>query len=429
VPGWLPPVAAVGAFVLVAVWLTATTWQHISSSRQDVGMLTDFRDAIYYPLRALFDGVNPYDAPAYYAHYPVGQELPLYSPVHFVVHAPLLLWSFPQARAGYYGLSLVLVLVLSWYAVRLAGHRATVATVFGVGTLVLLSEPAKLDLRSGQPALLIVLGCYLALASTRDRWPVGAAGVALAFIKPTFGVVLVILLLCRRQVRAALAGLGIAVAVSALVAIPLASAAGGLGSLIDSLRTDLDITSRSPQSRLGSTLRIDAASTLARLTGLKPSEAVGTLLGAGILVVGAALVWRLRTVDPGSNRSELALTLAALVTVTCTFHVPYDLLLLLWPVLLLVRRGPPDAAVWPARVRPAVLVLVLLPAVDPLSWSFVNQTVGQIPGADRVLGVTARGLCLIAALALCGWTAWRTTQAEARTSRATRSPDWTAPSM
>jgi hypothetical protein len=420
--------AAVVAFAAVATWLTVTTWQHISPSRQDVGMLTDFRDAIYYPLRALFDGVNPYDAPAYYAHYPVGQEFPLYSPVHLVVHAPLLLLPFGGARATYFGISLALVLVLAWYALRLAGHRATVATTFGLATLVLLSEPAKLDLRAGQPALVIVLGCYLALASTRDRWPVGAAGVALAFIKPTFGVVLVVLLLCRRQIRAALSGLAVAAVVSAAVALPLAAAAGGFGNLVDSLRTDLDVTSRSPQSRLGSSLRIDAASTLARLTGLKPSEAAGTLLGLVILAVGAALVWQLRAADPGSNRSEPAVILATLVVLTCTFHVPYDLLLLLWPILLLVRRDPPDAATWPPRVRTAVLVLLLVPAIDPLSWSVVHGTLGAVPGVDRLLGVTARGLCLVAALALSGWTAWRAGQA-ARISRAARSPDWTAPSM
>jgi hypothetical protein len=428
-PGWVLPTVAVGAFVVVAAWLTRSTWQHISSSRQDIGMLTDFRDAIYYPIRALFDGVNPYDASAYYAHYPVGQEFPLYSPVHFVLHSPLLLLSFPQARALHFGLSLVLVVVLAAAALRLAGHRSTVTGVFGVATLLLLTEPAKLNLRAGQPTLLIVLGCYLALAATRERWPVGAMGVALAFIKPTFGVVLVILLLCRRQVRTALAGFGIAAVISTLVAIPLAASAGGLGKLVDSLRTDLDVTSRSPQSRLGSSLRIDAASTLARLTGLRPSEAVGTAVGLAFLVVGATLIWRVHTAAPTSDRTELAITLACLTVVTCTFHVPYDLLLLTWPILLLVRRRPPDAAVWAIPMRRAVLILILIPMVDPMSWSAVTNTIGRIGGVDRLLGETAMGLCLIAAFVLCALTAWRVTQAATRTSRAARSPDWTAPSM
>lgn len=428
-PGWVAPVLTVGAFAAVAAWLTVSTWRNVSESRLDVGMLTDFRDAIYYPLQALFDGVNPYDAPAYYRHYPVGQEFPLWSPVHFVVHAPVLLLGFEEARAVYFGVTLLLILVFSWYAIRLAGHPASVATVFGLATLVLLSEPGKLDLRAGQPAVIIILGCYLALASTERHWPAGAAGVALAFIKPTFGIVLVVLLLCRRQTRAAIAGFGAAIAVSVAFALPLADAAGGFGNLIDSLRTNLEVTSRSPQSRLGSSLRIDAASTLARFTGVRPSEAVGTVIGLAILAVGAALVWRLRRTVPGSNRSELAITLACLIVLTSTFHVPYDLLLLTWPVLLLVRRGAPDVPGWSRRMRIAVLVLVLVPIVDPLSWSAVNNSLGAAPGVKRLLGVTAQGVYLIVALGLTAWSTLRATQEASRTSRAARSPDWTAPSM
>jgi hypothetical protein len=428
-PTWVAPVLAVAAFAAVAAWLTVSTWRNVSESRLDVGMLTDFRDAIYYPLRALFDGVNPYDAPAYYGHYPVGQEFPLWSPVHFVVHAPVLLLPFEESRAAYFGVTLLLILVLAWCSIRLAGHRVSVATVFGLGALLLLTEPGKLDLRAGQPAAIIILGCYLALASSERRWPAGAAGVALAFIKPTFGIVLVVLLICRRQVRAAIAGLGATVAVSIAFALPLADAAGGFGNLIDTLRTNLDVTSRSPQSRLGSSLRIDAASTLARFTGLRPSEAVGTVIGLAILAVGAALVWRLNRTVAGSNRSELAVTLACLIVLTSTFHVPYDLLLLTWPVLMLVRRTPPDVPAWSRRVRTAVLVLVLVPIVDPLSWSAVNNSLGAAPGAKRLLGVTAQGLCLIVALGLTAWSAWRATQDAASTSRAARSPDWTAPSM
>ena len=75
-------VLAVAAFAGAAAWLADSTWQHIEPTRQDRGFQTDFRDAVYYPVVALTDGVNPYDPARYYLSYPVGQEFPLYSPVH-----------------------------------------------------------------------------------------------------------------------------------------------------------------------------------------------------------------------------------------------------------------------------------------------------------------------------------------------------------
>ncbi len=62
VPPWLRAALAIGAFIAVGSWLTITTWQGISASRLDVGLHTDFRDAVYYPGVALRDHVNPYDA-------------------------------------------------------------------------------------------------------------------------------------------------------------------------------------------------------------------------------------------------------------------------------------------------------------------------------------------------------------------------------
>jgi hypothetical protein len=137
IPRWLRTVVAVVAFVGVAAWLTHNTWANITPSRQDVGFQTDFRDAVYYPVVAFTDGANPYDPGRYYRSYPVGQEFPLYSPVHLVVHLPLALVSLPKARAAYFGLNLALILVLAGVSLRLAGYRTELDGVFALGTLLL----------------------------------------------------------------------------------------------------------------------------------------------------------------------------------------------------------------------------------------------------------------------------------------------------
>jgi hypothetical protein len=402
---WLRTVAAVLLFAAVAGWITHSTWDNITPTRQDVGFLTDFRDAVYYPAVALTDGVNPYQPGDYYRAYPVGQEFPLYSPIHLVVHLPLAALSLPHARATYFGLNLALILVLAGVALRLAGYRVTVAGVFGLGALLVLSGPGKADLRNGEPTLLIVLACYLALASSA-RVGRSAVGLAVACAKPNFGLPVAIVLACRQRIRAVLIGLGAAVAVSLLVTIPLAQAAGGVRRLWDSLRVDLDVTSHAPQSRLGTPLRVDAGNALARATGLRPSESVATALGCVLLALGAWGVWRLHQRAPDSDRGELAVTLACLLVLVPFFRVDYDLLLLVWPILLLVRRRPPDA-LWPSWLRVGLAALLLFAMVEPSSWSVVRDVAGRGGLGSELVGPTAVGLSLLAAFLLSCFAALR----------------------
>jgi hypothetical protein len=403
-------VLAIAAFAGAAAWLAHSTWQHIEPTRQDRGFQTDFRDAVYYPVVALTDGVNPYDPGRYYLTYPVGQEFPLYSPVHLAVHAPLAALDLDDARAAYFAVNLVLMLVLAGLSLRLAGFRMRADSTFALGALLLLSGPGKLDLRNGEPTLIIVLACYLALAARRTQPARAVTGLVIALAKPTFGVPLAIVLTCRRRVRDVLVGIGIAAAISLVVAVPLVGDAGGVGAFVDSLRDDLKVTSESAQSKIGSPLRIDGVNAVARATGLRPGSTVALVGGLALLVIGAWAIARIARLDPGQDRSELAVTLAVLTVLVPLFRVGYDLLMLTWPILLLLRRRPPDA-IWPSRLRVALVVLLLVPMVDPLSWSAATRVLGRDGLADHLLGPTAQALCLLAAFAICCGLAFRPVRA------------------
>ena len=420
IPPWLRAVLAIGAFIGVGSWLTITTWQGISSSRADIGLHTDFRDAVYYPVVALRDRVNPYDADTYFRLYPVGQEFPLYTPVHLLLHLPLLAFSLSTARAIDLGWNLVLVLGLAATALGMAGHRRALAPVFGLGTLILLSDPGKFDLRTGQPTLLIVIGAYLAWrARPADRErvahlpitavvPIAIGVIALAIVwsKPTFAIPLTVLLLVRGQRRVAVLGTVLGAALSAVVLPRLVDAAGGISELVQSWQDSARVTSQSAQSRLGSGLRIDAANTFVRVSHLHPSELVGSLGGLALLAVGAWTIRRLHQCDPHGDHEDLPLTLGCLVILTCLYHVPYDELLLIGPMVLLARRGPTHAIAWPRRTRAAVFVLLLIPLVDPLGWSPVNAALGK-SGFQWMLGPTMLSLDILVALGLCIWAACR----------------------
>jgi hypothetical protein len=292
------------------------------------------------------------------------------------------------------------MLVLASVSLRLAGFRGRADATFALGALLVLSGPGKLDLRNGEPTLIIVLACYLALAASRTHPARAVTGVVVALAKPTFGVPLAIVLTCRRRVREVLIGIAIAAGISLLVAVPLVDDAGGIGPFVDSLRDDLRVTSDSLQSRIGSPLRIDGVNAVARATGLRPGSTVALIGGLVLLALGAWAIARIARLDPGSERSELAVTLAVLTVLVPLFRVGYDLLMLTWPILLLLRRRPADA-IWPSRVRIVLVVLLLVPMVDPLSWSGVADVLGRKGIADHLLGATAMALCLLAAFSIC----------------------------
>jgi hypothetical protein len=425
IPMAVRAVGAVLAFAAVALWLTVTTWDQISSSRLDVGLLTDFRDAVYYPVRALGDGINPYNVDAYYRNYPVGQEFPLYTPEFLLLNTPLLFFSFPVARAVNFGVNVALVLAYAMAVLGLLGARQRVASIFGLGTLILLSDPGKFDLRTGQPTLLIVI-CILATLRTRERpgpeppldpagpgrslpFLAGVVGLAVVWIKPTFAIPLVVLLIARGRARVAVMGTALAAVLSAVLLPFLVDAAGSWSGLVDSWRESARITSQSPQSRLGTSLRIDVMNTFTRISKVRVSEALATLIGLAVLLGGAWLLARLHRRDPAGDRDELAVTLACLFLLVSIYHVPYDNLLLIGPLALLFRRRPSHPIAWPDRVRTAVTVLLLLPVVDPLGWSPVNRVLGK-SGFEWMLHTTMMNTYVLVALGLCVWTAFRQTR-------------------
>ena len=414
---------AITAFGSIATWLTVTTWDQLSTSRLDVGLLTDFRDAVYYPVVALRDGVNPYNVDLYYQRYPVGQEFPLYTPIFLLLNSPLLLFSFATACVVAFGWNVLLVLGLAAASLRLARHRITVASTFGLGALILLSDPGRFDLRTGQPTLILAICIYAvfrALPGLRrsipaDAIPAGAVtfafgvvGLAIVWSKPTFAIPVTVILLALGRPRLALTGAALGAALSAVVLPWLIDAAGSVTALVDSWQESARITSQSPQSKLGSGLRIDLGNTFVRITRPRPSEGAAAIGGLVVLILGAWLLRRLHRRDAVHDREELTITLACLLTLVTMYHVPYDYLLLIGPVLMLCRPHATIAIAWPRRVRGAVVILLLIPLVDPLGWSPINSVFGK-SGFQWMLGTTMMSTYIAVAIGLCIWTALRTT--------------------
>jgi hypothetical protein len=73
---------------------------------------------------------------------------------------------------------------------------------------------------------------------------------------------------------------------------------------------------------------------------------------------------------------------------------------------MLLRARPTHPIAWPRHVRTAVVLMLLVPLVDPLGWSAVNAVLGK-SGFEWMLGPTMMSVFVMTSLGLCAWTAWR----------------------
>ncbi len=376
-----------GALALRAVRLRGVPGQ------SDGWALQDFRDAVYWPVRALVAGDNPYDMPAWFARYPVSQEFPLYAPHHLLVHAPVAALPYELAAVAYFLLTLACTLALAWASLRVHGQPATLAAVCGLGALVLASRPGHMNVLIGQVTLPVVLGATAALWAGPARPWLAAAGLALAFTKPTYGVPLALLLYCRGDRRPVAIGMALAAAASLPVLVALVAGAGGIAAFVGSVIAN--------QAASSATTVVDGTIGFARVdlwplvVRLVPSLPIGAQAPLGMAVLLLAALAVRRRAAAGAGRSAETTLLIVLAVLVGVYHQAYDLLLLVpalvgvavaprgarlpvlcvgallvpflnyaasWPVLRLLQ---PDALAWHliAMINPGLLLAVFLVCV------------------------------------------------------------------
>lgn len=364
---------AAGAFVAVAVTLAGrAVWLRAvpGAPHQGGWALQDFRDAVYWPIRALAAGDNPYDMPAYFGRYPVGQEFPLYAPHHLLLHAPFAALPYDAAEVVYFLLTLALTLVLARVSLIVHGRTTSVAAVCALAALLLASRPGHMNLLLGQVTLPLVLGATAALYGTRARPWLAAGGLALTLTKPTFGVPLALLLYCRGERRV----VGMALALAGAVCLPvlalLVAHAGGVGAFVESVVANQSASSATTVvGRTTGWARIDAWPLLVRLL---PSLPVGAQapLGIAVLLLAAFAVRRHALLAPG--RPGETTLLIAVATLACVYHQPYDLLLLAPPLVglaLALRDGRVTG-----RAPRVLCAVLLLPFVNYVaSWTVLSR--------------------------------------------------------
>jgi len=351
-------------------------------------VLQDFRDAVYYPVVAFLDGRNPYDQRAQAETYPVGQGFPPYLPLTLVAHLPFGLVSQSEADGLYVMAVLALTVVLGALALGGAGRPVTIAATLGVTALLLLSRPGHMNLLLGQVTAQVVIGAYVALRWARTRPPLAGLGLALATLKPSYGVPLaVLMLLGRGDVAAVTAGAAMSAALCLAALVPLAHAAGGIAPFVTSLSGSAAVFSAESTSNAWSSFaRVDVVALAARILGHVPAGWIEAMLGLAVTVAGVIGLRRLRG-DDSAPSVQLGVGLVCLTLLIGTYHQAYDALLLAQPGVALATGSWGRGAAAPPALRWTVLALIAIPAVNYLATG--TMVSGLRIGSPTWLAVTA----------------------------------------
>lgn len=399
---------AVLAFVAVATALTyraSTKLAPVGHPDEQHWAITDFRDQVYFPVRSLLEGHNPFDRATYMATYPVMRPLAMYSPLSLLLHLPFGLLPVRVAEAAYFLLTLCLTLALAYCSLRLAGAPTTVAGVSTLATVILLSRPGQWNLLLGQLALQASLATYLALHCARERpWLAGAALAASTF-KPTFGVPVALLMLALGGRRAVVIGAALAGTATLAITTVLVHLSGGPAAFLSSVAGDYLMWSADPAvNPVWSPFRIDGVALASHIFGWPVPVAGQLAIAAAVLGIAAGLL-RLLAAPGRDHGPYLTMTVACLGVLTCVYHLGYDLLLLTMPIIAVATtlRRPSSrrlASQW------ILLGLLLLPMANYLASGTAIEYL-QLTGGMRRTVISLNGAALLAALSVCAGQIWR----------------------
>ena len=358
-------VLAIVAFVLVVVVLSFRA-ERLMNVPGDPNYrewaLQDFRDAVYYPVVCFLNHGNPYDSAYYYGHYPVLQPFLPYSPMTLLVYLPFGLLPHNVSQILFFGITILMTLALTNLTLRVCGHFATVAGVFGLSALVLMSRPGHWNLMLGQTTLPLVIAVYAALyLGATSTWASGLA-LAVATLKPTFGIPLIVMMLFLRHYRPVVIGTLVSGLATLVPTAILVRSAGGFAAFWHSI---LDGYTSASGVSAASITRIDAVALIGRLSGKSP----GPILDMGImfLLLGVAgtVMNRVRQRAVGEQADIYCIAVASIAILISVYQLSYAALLLVLPLtaLALNRWVPVEFAVKPV-IRVVLMILLMIPMVN-----------------------------------------------------------------
>lgn len=378
--------------------------------------MCDFHNGIYFPTRALIDGISPYGE-QYASSYPVARQIPFFSPGILVLHAPLAILPLRVSEVVYFAIMVAMIIAIAGLCVRASGAHDWIAWTAGVSTLIVFSRGGHITLFDGYFTFELVLATFVAIHTARQRPWVSAIALAVVSAKPTYILPLGCLLLARGNVRALVLGATVSLLAAGLPMIYLAYHEGirqtgsvDLATGLEKVIADISLAqevhmNQQDESPLHSWTRLDLLAGVCKWTGREPGQTTHLAVMAVLLAVPMAILWRRMRlgIDDGLAGATGGLITASVLT--SLYHQSYDALLLVAPLTGIIAGASPA---WKQTRWAGRSVLVALLAVPLLNYLSTQTLLSWLDWGDfgfRVLTSVNAFAIAAAWVRMCG-VAW-----------------------
>ncbi len=383
-----------GIGVALAAVRTVTRYQTPGSANPATQGMCDFHNGLYFPATALLAGKSPYGQ-QYADEYPVSRQIPFFSPVILVLHAPLTFLPLPVADVLFFALSVVLVIVLATLCVNAAGVNTLggvtdaggrLTWIASIAAAIVFSRSGHISLYNGYFTIELALATIAAIHFAKDRPVAAAIALTLVSAKPTFILPLGFLMLARGNYKALSLGAAISLLGAGLPMTYLAyhegiratgsiDMAAGFNKIVDDIGTAQQVHMQTQdESPVDSWTRLDALATVCKWTGSDPGQIVHLAVMMLILAWPMAILFyrSRRGLDDGVAGGTGCLMLITLLT--SLYHQSYDAVVVVAPTVgLLLANTDFWRSVSPST-RGVLGALMVVPAFNYLSTrSFLTR--------------------------------------------------------
>ena len=360
--------------------------------------LRAFHDQVYFPVRALVTGGNPYSAD-YIQFHPdsaLGKQIAMdpVPPSTLLFLSPFAFLQLQIAEIAYI-VFCVLLSVLCSYTLLLTArdYSPSIGSTMLTAALMMACLPGVEAFISYPTIMLTFFGVLLAIEHSGRHDFISGIGIVLAFCQPVIGLAMLILILFRRHFGAIAFGILLLLLTNVVVLAWIGNQTeGGVSQAIEDARGQYSslyepVVSENLQS---SSTRVDAYSAVARIfsseswVANQPNLHCYIATGILLLAVIALLAERDKTQMVGlASRSGM---LIAIVTILYFFQTTPALFLLWIPVIGLLVDGPRTERSFGLPMRFILGLLVVLPLfnyfVTPFAMERLEISSGGISTAE-----------------------------------------------
>ncbi len=331
-----------------------------------------------------------------------------FSPVIFYLLWPLSYLSMGGADVVFCVLNAAMLGLLGYWVFRFSDEPVSLHGWLIVFAFILFSRSGHITLYTGYFTAILIIGTLLAYQyADRKPWLSGV-GVLLASAKPTFIIPLLILLIYRKNYRAAMWGATLSIAV-ALAGIAWLAVDSSYSEVISTVMTGQEAFQKdATEFPVNTWTRVDIVGMFAKVMNWIPDNRV-YLAAMLVLLIPPGIIIR-RAVEHEQNRGAMGLTalismLALLVTL---YHHSYDCLLVVPGALSLLLFGHRTIAEIPKQTRWCVTVLLLVPPVNYFSTLSFRETLELDQYSFAWQSITMiNGICLTITLLILMYCAAR----------------------